>query len=78
MNWSQNERLQAEQVLFIQELIKQAKDFERQLAEEEVVDKDAVVSAMKDKWETIRQEENEVAGTSLFWKISFKQANFKP
>ncbi len=58
----QNERLKAEQMYYMKTLLKQAKDFEKKLSEEEEVDKTEVISVMKNKWQAQKEEDKSVAG----------------
>jgi hypothetical protein len=52
----QNDRLESEQVYYIKNLLKQAKEFEKHLSEAEVVNKEQVIAIMMDKWATEKQE----------------------
>ncbi|XP_064628147.1 coiled-coil domain-containing protein 83-like [Lineus longissimus] len=51
-----NDRLESEQVYYIRNLLKQAKEFEKQLSEAEVVNKEQVIAIMMDKWATEKNE----------------------
>ena len=58
----QNDRLKSEQHYYIQHLLKQAKEFEKQLENAEVVDKEQVIVVMREKWATERTEKQSVVG----------------
>ena len=45
-------------------LLKQAKEFEKKLAEEKETDKTEVIQVMMEKWEVAKVEEKEIAGKS--------------
>ena len=47
---------------YMKMLLKQAKEFEKQLSEETEVEKAEVVNVMKNKWEAQKEEDNSVAG----------------
>ena len=65
LNAFQNERLKDEQQHYIALLLKQAKEFEKTLAEEDPVHKEEVVMVMMDKWQSAREEEKGIAGTAV-------------
>nr|XP_033804823.1 coiled-coil domain-containing protein 83 [Geotrypetes seraphini]XP_033804824.1 coiled-coil domain-containing protein 83 [Geotrypetes seraphini]XP_033804825.1 coiled-coil domain-containing protein 83 [Geotrypetes seraphini] len=52
-----NERLKAEQLGYIKNILIEAKEQERELAKKEVVNGEQVDEAIKEKWETIRNNE---------------------
>ncbi|XP_056417328.1 coiled-coil domain-containing protein 83 isoform X2 [Hyla sarda] len=52
-----NERLKAEQSVHVKELLSEAKDQEKELEKKEVVNREQVDEAIKDKWDYIRQKE---------------------
>ena len=58
----QNERLKEEQLYHIDELLKAAKAFEKQLEDADVVNKEEVVAVMMEKWATARSEEQSLEG----------------
>ena len=47
---------------YMKMLLKQAKEFEKQLSDETEVEKSEVITVMKNKWEVERQEDNSVEG----------------
>ena len=51
-----------EQTLYMKNLLQQAKDFEKKLANEDVVEKEAVVHVMMEGWEASKQEERDITG----------------
>ena len=55
-----------EQDVYMKMLLKQAKEFEKRLDEEEVTDKGEVIKIMMDKWEAKKQQDEEVAGVYVF------------
>ncbi|XP_074649909.1 coiled-coil domain-containing protein 83-like [Tubulanus polymorphus] len=55
-----NDRLKSEQVYYIQHLMHQAKEYEKQLDSAEPVTKDQVTVVMKEKWVAERQEKQDL------------------
>lgn len=56
-----NERLMQEQSVYLKNLLKQAKEYDKKVAEEREIDKTEVVTVMMDKWEAAKVQEKEVA-----------------
>ena len=59
--------MRGEQQLHIKNMLRQAEEVEKKLAEEEVVDKSLVIKAMMENWEAERREEKNIAGMSFFF-----------
>ena len=51
-----------EQDVYMKMLLKQAKEFEKNLEEEEVTEKEEVIKVMMDKWDAHRVQDQDVAG----------------
>ena len=54
-----------EQDQYLQSLLKQAKDFDKKLGEQQQTTQDDVVIAMKKNWQTAREQEALVIGKQL-------------
>lgn len=67
-----NERLLQEQEFYMDHLLKQAKEFEDTLEQEPYVEKESVITVMKDKWEVGRLEDIDIA--ALKEQIALKDA----
>lgn len=78
--FAQNERLMQEQSVYLKNLLKQAKEYDKKVAEEREIDKTEVVTVMMDKWEAAKVQEKEVASekSDSYCCLNFKQSiNFK-
>ena len=60
--YSKNEQLKEEQLLHIKTLLRQAKDQEVELEQQEVFNSEHVEQALRDKWDAARYEENQLDG----------------
>ena len=57
-------------------LLKQAKEFEKALSDESVIEKEEVVKVMKDKWQAARSEDRDIAGMGWYSSLAvcFRQS----